>query len=205
MRYLLLLVALVGCSREPRTTPAAEATPDVNAQVAARSEPTFVTYKPEPGMSDGYTAPLLPAELGSEIVLLMPESQLAERVDIDALADGMKAVMAEVAGLYGRGDIEPSPMALHLAAKPGKGIKTWAVGIEAPLKAEDAAMVEKKTSSVVFPTVRGPIALSLVYPRKGVAIPSGKVPMPKEWAEASGTAGRTLAVPDELLSHVWPN
>jgi hypothetical protein len=205
MRYLLLLVAVVGCSREPRKTPAAEAKPDVSAEVAAQGEPTFATYKPEPGKSDGYTAPLLPAELGSEIVLLMPDSQLAERVDIDALAEGMKAVMAEVAGLYGRGDIELSPMALYLAAKPGKGIKTWAVGIEAPLKAQDAAMIEKKTSSVVFPAVRSPIALSLVYPRKGVEIPGGKAPMPKEWVEASGTAGRTLAIPDELLSQVWPN
>jgi len=95
-------------------------------------------------------------------------------------------------------------MVLYVAAKPGKGVRTWAVGLEAPLKPDDAARIEEKTRAVAFPTVHAAIAFSLVYPRKGTGIPGGTTPMPEEWREATRKAGRELAIPDELLLHVWP-
>ncbi len=176
--------------------------PPDGAPVAPASGPRRDSPKPRSGGPE-VEALALPDELDSKVVLLMTQDELAARVDVDPLARQIKAIGEAAARLYARGEIRVAPVGLFVAVKPHRRVKIWAEGIEGPLRAEDAALLEQRTSAVAAPEVRGPIAFAYVLPRKGQDV-AGPPPLPRAWKDAARIAGKTLALPDGMLGAVWP-
>jgi hypothetical protein len=146
----------------------------------------------------------LPAELDSVVVLLVPEAELAARVEVKALAAQIGAIREAVLMAYARGEIRVAPLGLFVAVKQGRRVKAWAEGIEEPLRGEDAALLEERASAVAAPDVSGPIAFALAFPRKGARL-AGPPPLPLAWRDAARTAAVGLSVPDGILAVVWPD
>jgi hypothetical protein len=148
--------------------------------------------------------PQLPGELEHQVVLLMPQAQLGDRVDTAALAAQIQAISAEVVRLYADGEIRVAPMGVFVAVKPNRRVKIWVEGIDGALAANDAALIEKRAGAVTAPEVRGAIVYVCAFPRKGTPA-SGPPPLPLAWKEAARTAGKTLSLPDGMLAAVWPD
>jgi CHAT domain-containing protein/tetratricopeptide (TPR) repeat protein len=148
--------------------------------------------------------PDLPTGLEFIFTVLMRSDRLGERVEPKAIAKQIQAVQEEIAGLYARGEIQLAPMALFVAMKPDRQIKTWVVGIECQLAAEDIALIESRTGTWRAPAVRGPVTLVYAFARKEPPL-KGIPPTPRAWAEAAAKAGKVLMLPDELIAAVWPD
>jgi tetratricopeptide (TPR) repeat protein len=148
--------------------------------------------------------PQLPAELELSIVLLITSEQLGDRVDTDELVDHIAPAQEEIVGVYARGEIRPAPMALFVAIKPGRRVKVWVEGIDCQLAAEDLALIERRTSAWRAPAVSGPVTFAYAFRRKDQPV-AGAPRLPRAWAEAARKAGKTLALPDELVAAVWPD
>jgi uncharacterized protein YoaH (UPF0181 family) len=159
---------------------------------------------PEPMPTASPPALLLPSSLESVVVLLMSQEQLGARVDTDAMVTLTRAVEADVAGLYWRGEIEEGPLALFVLVKPDRRCKVWAEGIDRELSAKDAAVLETHTAAWKAPDVRGIISLAFTYQRKGKRS-AGPPQLPRAWRDAAAKAGRTLELPDGLAAAVWPD
>jgi hypothetical protein len=186
-RYLLPLLVSLGCGRDAR--------PHREGEVPGPTEGESRAGVRNPGPQPHYLRPT--------VAFLMPEKLVRERVDMDSVTESVQRIYKEVARLYAQRNIPVAPLAIYLAAKPGKGMRAWAVAIDAPLTTAESKLIEKTVGSVPFPSVRAPIALSIVWFRDGAA--QGAVPLPQPWSDASSKAGRKLAVPEELLSYVWPD
>lgn len=170
--------------------------------VDAGAAPGAPASDPAPA-SSGQASPL-PAELDPIVVLLMPEAELAARVEISALSSQLRAIHEAIAKTYASGEILVAPLGLFVAVKPGRRVKVWAQGIEAPLRGEDAALLEERASAVPAPDVSAPIVVACAFSRKGSKL-TGPPPMPLAWREASRAAGEGLSIPDRLLAAVWPD
>lgn len=146
----------------------------------------------------------LPAELTCSLVLLMTGDQLAARVSIDALAELIKLIDADVTALYARGEIVRAPLALFVVVKPIRRLRVWVEGIEGLLAEDDIALIERRASAWRAPEIQGALAFVYQFTRTGAA--NDAVPrLPLAWREAARIAGRFLELPDAMVTAVWPD
>jgi hypothetical protein len=141
------------------------------------------------------------------IRLYLPDDEMERRMgaDIEPLARYIKALETAAASCWR--DVPapwPSGLLVVVAVRPGRMARVWCEAVGGILPLQSVTGCERELGRVPPLDVRHePIAFAIQTADSGAG-PLAFPAMPDTWAQAARQAGRSLRVPDDVLSIVWP-
>jgi hypothetical protein len=175
---------------------------NISALVLAASSATTAPPRPARPTPQGFAM--------VSVMMYQPDAVLQRRLggQSDALAGYIKKIV-ELSSASLAKTVQPAPLDIVVAVKPGKRARVWFV--TRPADPNGAALASLRTSleALVPPDVKeGPVAFAIVGGIGGATRPEANrddaslIPMPDEWRKVT-KGKKDVVVPDGVLAVVW--